>query len=449
MYANQDQLTELVRRLEEKQHIFAADPILITEKLQHEPGEPLTKLRRRATRIDNDGKLAQLLTTIDTRVNGVIWGLTVLWFILGFVALFGLMQAQVVNFFYVLASLLGFNTIILLVWLGWMLFSARNKPSFFGTFFTPATLVRGKDVVTQTAVELYQDQLNHAGTKWYVSRISHQFWLASLSGMLVSLILLLLVKNYNFVWESTLLQDSNVVEVVKLMSWLPHWVGFPTPTAQDIITAQMNPETTPQMISFRWAMLLIGSLLMYGIVPRLLAWLCCLMMVRSSRMKLDVKQPYYQKIIDFWQRKVIDPDDSPAEQKPIAPTAQISLANKLAVLLEYPQANPQWYAKTVGMAAQNFGRIDDRDDLEKLITYLQSNPVQVLVGISNLALPDRGTLRKLDNIASAAKGGMIVQLLDANQSYLPSPSEIETIKARQLQWETALAERQIALVREN
>ena len=44
---------------------------------------------------------------------------------------------------------------------------------------------------------------------------------------------------------------------------------------------------------------------------------------------------------------------------------------------------------------------------------------------------------------------MIVQLLDANQGYLPSPSEIETIKTRQLQWETALAERQIALVREN
>ena len=42
MYTSQDQLTELVRRLEEKQHIFAADPILITEKLQHEPGEPLT-----------------------------------------------------------------------------------------------------------------------------------------------------------------------------------------------------------------------------------------------------------------------------------------------------------------------------------------------------------------------------------------------------------------------
>ena len=448
MYTPQDQLTELVRRLEEKNHIFSADPILITEKLQSELGEPLTKLHRRATRIDNDGKLAQLLATIDTRINGVIWGLTIMWFILGFAALFGLMQARVVNFFYVLASLLGFNTLILLLWLGWMLLSPRNKPSFFGSFFTPAALVRGKDIVTRTAVELYQDQLNHTGTKWYVSRISHQFWLASLTGMLASLILLLLVKNYNFVWESTLLQDSNVVEVVKLMSWLPNLVGFPTPTAQDIITAQMNPDITPQMISFRWAMLLIGSLLMYGIVPRLLAWLFCWVMVRTSRMKLDIKQPYYQKIIDFWQRKVIDPDDSPIEQKPIAPTAQISLANKLAVLLEYPHANPQWYINTVGSETENFGKVDDRDELENLIQYLHTHPVQVLVGIANVALPDRGTLRKLDRIASAAKGGMIVQLLDAHQGYLPSPSELDIIKNRQQQWETALAERQIALVRD-
>ena len=70
MYNAQDQLTELVRRLEEKNHIFSADPILITEKLQNESGNFLTKLRRRAARIDTDGKLAHLLATIDTRLNG-------------------------------------------------------------------------------------------------------------------------------------------------------------------------------------------------------------------------------------------------------------------------------------------------------------------------------------------------------------------------------------------
>lgn len=447
MYSNQDQLTELVRRLEEKNHIFSADPILITEKLQNEPSEPLTKLHHRASRIDSDGKLAHLLATIDTRINGVIWSVTIGWFIIGFLALFGIMQANVVNFFYVLASLLGFHTLVLLIWLGWMLFSPRNKPSFFGSLFSPATLIRAKDTVTQTAVELYQDQLNHTGTKWVISRISHQFWLASLSGMLVSLILLLLVKNYNFVWESTLLQDSTVVELVKLMSWLPNLVGFPTPTAQDIITAQMNPTTTPQMVAFRWAMLLIGSLIMYGIVPRLVAWLFCLIKVRSSRQKLDIKQPYYQKIIDFWQRKVIDPDDSPTELKPVAPTAQISQAKKLVALLEYPYADEHWYQFAIGHNIEYFGIVDERDDVEKMVTYLQTNPVQVLIGVPPQALPDRGTMRKLDNIAKHAKGGLIVQLLEFKQDYLPTPSELEQFKTRREQWENALAERQIALLR--
>lgn len=280
-----------------------------------------------------------------------------------------------------------------------------------------------------------------------ISRISHQFWLASLSGMLVSLILLLLVKNYNFVWESTLLQDSTVVELVKLMSWLPNLVGFPTPTAQDIITAQMNPTTTPQMVAFRWAMLLIGSLIMYGIVPRLVAWLFCLIKVRSSRQKLDIKQPYYQKIIDFWQRKVIDPDDSPTELKPVAPTAQISQAKKLVALLEYPYADEHWYQFAIGHNIEYFGIIDERDDVEKMVTYLQTNPVQVLIGIPPQALPDRGTMRKLDNIAKNAKGGLIVQLLEFKQDYLPTPIELEQFKTRREQWENALAERQIALVR--
>lgn len=452
MYSNQDQLTDLIRRLEEKNHIFSADPLLITEKLQNEPSPPLTKLHHRASRIDSDGKLATLLATIDSRINGTIWGGTVLWFILGFVGLFSLMQADIVNFFYVLASLLGIHTLILLIWLGFLLFSPRNKPTLFGSLFSPATLIRGKDTVTQTAVELYQDQLNHTGTKWIISRISHQFWLASLLGMLVSLILLLLVKNYNFVWESTLLQNSTVVQIVQLMAWLPNLVGFPTPTAQDIITAQMNPETTPQMVAFRWAMLLIGSLLMYGIVPRLVAWLFCLIKVRSSRQKLDIKQPYYQKFIDFWQRKVTDPDDSPQELKPIAPTAHISQSKKLVALLEYPYADEDWYQFAVGQASslnsiENFGVMDERDDIEKLLAYLEQNPVQVLIGIPPQALPDRGTMRKLDKIAHTAKGGLIVQLLDFKQDFLPTPTELEQFKQRKEQWENALAERQIAIVR--
>lgn len=84
--------------------------------------------------------------------------------------------------------------------------------------------------------------------------------------------------------------------------------------------------------------------------------------------------------------------------------------------------------------------------MAKLLTYLQATPAQVLLGIPPQALPDRGTMRKLDTIAQAAKGGLIVQLLDDDSGYLPDPVQLEQLKARRAQWEAALAERQIGLV---
>lgn len=44
MLSPQDQLTELVRTLETQQHVFATDPLLITEKLQGEDGKPIPKI---------------------------------------------------------------------------------------------------------------------------------------------------------------------------------------------------------------------------------------------------------------------------------------------------------------------------------------------------------------------------------------------------------------------
>lgn len=442
MYSPKDQLTELVRLLESKQYIFSADPVIITEKLQQEPGSITNKLHHRASRIDVDGKLAQALTNIDQRVQLAILLLTMTWFVLGFVGLFGFMQTSVVNFFYVLLFLLGFHTLMLFVWVGMIIISAKNKLGFFSSFITPSALIRSDDAITQTAIELYNEQLHYHGMKWYIARISHQFWLASLMGMLVSLILLLLVKNYHFVWETTLLQQSTIVQLVNVMSWLPSMVGFPTPTAEDIILSQTKPYTLSAITSFRWAMLLIGSLVMYGIVPRLSVWLFCLIMFSRKKMTLDLKLPYYQKIISLWQRDVIDPDNSPNEKKPVAPIAQINQAEKLVVLLEYPY-HGNWYEQTVGHQVKDFGIVDDRDDMDKLINYLQENSVQVLIGIPPQALPDRGSMRKLDKIASHANGGLIVQLL------MPQTEDInqDIINLRQEQWENALAERQIGLVR--
>lgn len=455
MYSPQDQLVELVRHLETsgvtekdpQKFVFSADPILITEKLQKEPTPPLTKLYHRATRIDADGKLARLLQTIELRIKTTIGLLTFMWFVLGFVALFTLLQADMVNFFYVLVCLLGVHTLMLVLWLGWLLFAPRNKPNFLANFISPSHLVRHKDRLTQSAVAVYEAQLQHKGMKWYISRLSHQFWLASLSGMLCALVFMLLVKNYTFVWQSTLLENSVIQQIVHWMAWLPEKVGFAVPTDSDILQAQNSQNASSQPVAFRWGMLLIGSLLMYGIVPRAVVWLLSLLMLKTQRLPLDIKQPYYQKILDFWQRGVIDPDDSPTESKPVAPTAKVTHEKKLVALLEYAYADEFWYQFAVGHDIENFGIIDDRDDMDRLVDYLQKNPVQVLLGIPPQALPDRGSMRKLDKMASLATGGLIVQLLKPTQDYLLPADEQKIIDTRKQQWETALAERNIGIVR--
>lgn len=473
MLSPQDQLTELVRTLETQQHVFATDPLLITEKLQGEEGKPIQKLHRRASRIDSNGALARVLGKIDGRIKAIMLVMSVAWCISGFLGLFTLLQTKVVNFFYVLVCLLGFHTIMLVGWLITTLFNqGKQSSNWFASFVSPSYLIRGKDDVTKAAVDLYERQLQHSGMRWYLGRFSHQLWLATLTGMLLAIVFLLIVRQYSFSWESTLLSDQALITLTQILGWLPSKVGFTVPDSSAIVQSRLVTDAMPLSMARQWAGLLVGSLLMYGIVPRALAWAFCALMFRRKKMRLDIKQPYYQKILNFWQRQVTDADDFKEAPAPIAPKAMVSAGKKLVALLEYPSKQQNWWQADLDEGqheVEDFGILDDRDDMARLKAYLDEHPVQVLIGIHSSALPDRGTLRKLDQIASHAKDGLIVQLLSntnltdnqpdtvslddgLNASNSPdlttqaSKQLLENQKLRYQQWQTALAARKIGLV---
>ncbi|SJM67521.1 DUF2868 domain-containing protein [Psychrobacter piechaudii] len=445
MLSKQDQLTELVRKLETKNHVFATDPLLITERLQDEQATPLQKIHRRAERIDSNGNLAGTLNKIDGRIKGIILIMSIAWCVSGFLGLFALLQSNVVNFFYVLVCLLGFHTLMLA---GWLIFTIINRgsqsPSIITSFISPKTLIRGKDDVTQAAVELYDEQLQHTGMRWYLSRFSHQLWLATLTGMLFAIIFLLIVRQYSFSWESTLLSDQALMTLTHWLGWLPSLVGFNVPDAEAVVQSRLVTDVMPLSIARQWASLLVGSLLMYGIVPRAIAWAFCAVMFKRKKMKLDLNLPYYQKIISFWQRKVVDKDDFVEKVQPVAPKAKVTQGDKLVALLEYKHHDPTWYHAAgepfISTVPEDFGILDDREDMDRMLQYLENHNVQVLVGIHAKALPDRGTMRKLDKLATHAKQGVIVQLLQDTDDLEEDNS------ARRQQWQTALAERNIGLV---
>lgn len=454
MLSPQDQLTELVRTLETQQHVFATDPLLITEKLQGEDGKPIQKLHRRASRIDSNGELARVLGKIDGRIKGLMVVMSVLWCLSGFLGLFTLLQTNVVNFFYVLVCLLGFHTIMLLGWLVMTVINqGKQSSNWFANFVSPSYLIRGQDDVTKAAVDLYERQLQHSGMRWYLGRFSHQLWLATLTGMLLAIIFLLIVRQYSFSWESTLLSDQALITLTQLLGWLPSMVGFDVPDSTAIVQSRLVTDAMPLAVARQWAGLLVGSLLMYGIVPRAIAWAFCALMFRRKKMRLDIKQPYYQKILNFWQRQVVDADDFNNEASvPIAPKAQVSAGKKLVALLEYPSEQNHWWQSglnadlNMDSDIENFGIIDDRDDMARLKKYLDDHPVQVLLGIHSKALPDRGTLRKLDQIASHAKDGLIVQLLSDSSALELTKQVANNQDVRYQQWQTALSARKIGLV---
>ncbi|MER2164124.1 MAG: DUF2868 domain-containing protein, partial [Psychrobacter alimentarius] len=286
MLSPQDQLTELVRTLETEQYVFATDPLLITEKLKNEDGKPLQKLHRRAARIDSNGALARVLGKIDGRIKGIMIVMSILWCVSGFLGLFTLLQSNVVNFFYVLVCLLGFHTLMLVGWLVMALINqGKQSSNWFANFVSPSYLIRGKDDVTIAAVDLYERQLHHSGMRWYLGKFSHQLWLATLTGMLFAIIFLLVVRQYSFSWESTLLSDQALITLTRVLGWLPSMVGFEAPDSTAIVQSRLVTEAMPLSVARQWASLLVGSLLMYGIVPRAIAWSFCALMFRRKKMR--------------------------------------------------------------------------------------------------------------------------------------------------------------------
>ncbi len=398
-------LAELVRILEEDGYIFAADPAQITDSLRDSDDGPEARLLRRAALIDRNGRLADAL---QRNRNGVFWLWVVaatLLFTSSFSATFVLMDEQGLNFFLVLAGALGLNSAMLLLWLAAVVFLRRTTVL---PFSSPSTWLRGKDPVNQAMLRLYGGEWTKPAIRWRIGAAAHSLWLSTLAGVLVCVLLLLLVRQYTFNWESTLLNADALVKTMAALSWLPEKMGFAVPDAGAVASGRLNGSTADARA---WAGLLIGSIVCYGILPRLAAWLACVWLLRRAESGLPLDAPYYRKIIEGWQRSIVDADDF---QENIAAVGRKFVLNgdpKWAVMLETEWQDSGWYRSVLAQEWQDKGCADSRDAVAALTEALRQTPTQLLIGVRAHTVPDRGVLRQIAALAEAAQGGAVVQLL--------------------------------------
>ncbi|HGO7613912.1 TPA: DUF2868 domain-containing protein [Neisseria meningitidis] len=419
-------LVELVRILEEGGFIFSGDPVQATEALRRVDGSTEEKIIRRAEMIDRNRMLRETLERVRA---GSFWLWVVaasMMFTAGFSGTYLLMDNQGLNFFLILAGVLGMNTLMLAVWLA-MLFLRVKVGRFFSS---PATWFRGKDPVNQAVFRLYADEWRQPSVRWKIGATSHSLWLCTLLGMLVSVLLLLLVRQYTFNWESTLLGDSSSVRLVEMLAWLPAKLGFPVPDARAVIEGRLNGNIADARA---WSGLLVGSIACYGILPRLLAWVVCKILLKTSENGLDLEKPYYQAVIRRWQNKITDADTRRETVSAVSPKIILNDAPKWAVMLETEWQDGAWFEGRLAQEWLDKGVAANREQVAALEAELKQKPAQLLIGVRAQTVPDRGVLRQIVRLSEAAQGGAVVQLL-AEQGLSDDLSE------KLEHWRNALAE---------
>ena len=225
--------------------------------------------------------------------------------------------------------------------------------------------------------------------------------------------------------------------LVQALSWLPAKLGFPVPDADAVLGSRMSADIAA---SRQWGGLLIGSILCYGLLPRLAAWLVCKILAGRAQSPLPLDNPYYQQIIQQWQTRVVDADDYSESIAVAAPKIHLSESlPKWALMLEGEWPDQSWHRHVLGQPWLDKGTADSRDAVAALKQDLAQQPAQLLLGVRAAQVPDRGVLRQIAGLAEAADGGAVVQLLadknaasDGLQDYLQQWHE--ALSARGLAW---------------
>ncbi len=338
-----------------------------------------------------------------------------------------------VNFHWALLSLLGVESVALLLWVAFALASRgeTTSPSLGGFVSVVgrwlARLLHRGSVQSAVARATAAVVSRGAIARWSFGTITHGLWLAFLAGAVAMSLLMLSVKQVGFVWQTTILSSESYLPATEALAALPRLVGFSTPSAADIRASRWTGQgTPPQRISRAWAELLVACLILYGLVPRLflfgLCWLKRSHATRSFRLDLDL--PEYQRLRERLTpagrgKRIVDGDEDPLGGEAAMPEAApvIEFDGKVALLgLEIEVPEDGWPPATTDVDWRDLGSVDGRDEREHVIDALRSSPPGlVLVAVSLLTSPDRGVGGFLAKLRQVAAVPMALLLTDSER----------------------------------
>lgn len=410
--------------LEAVQQIEAAGPLDDAHELRQALGEAPTRagqVQVRAWLLGQRLGLPQELARWRHVGRWILLGLTVVVALTGLVAGRSVLASdRSVNAMGALVGLLGLNFLALAVWLAGLVM-ARSGGRTIGDF-SFGRLVLG------LAARLPVDRGPHALTllraarvvmrrqrlwPWLTGMLSHVVWIGVLALTFVVLFLGFAFQSYQLSWETTILSTGFFEAVVRATSGPLAALGIPVPDASAVRQAGQTGILLDASVQRQWAWWLMGCVLVYGLLLRLLLLAFSIWRWRAGMDQLtgiDLGDPYIQAVVrrldamepasSVLDRENPEAGPSPAAPTPAAPAAPGSLA---VVGFELPPEWP-WPVSGLPVGTQPPQRIaGGASERQVLLAGLaQTRPQALLLLVHAPSSPDRGTARFVREAAAAA-----------------------------------------------
>lgn len=401
-------LAELIRLREA--HWGPIDDADAVRRASQAGGDLQTRILTRATILADREKLSPMVDSWYRSATGIFIVLIVLAAVSGASVALGALGdgTRPVNVLWAIGALLGLHLLTFFIWLA----SFTLRPAAvtgLGRLWLWITrkFARGPDaaLVPQALLNL----LARTGAlRWLFGAISHLLWLVGLSAALIALLAVLSTASYRFVWATTLLEPDTFVRLTHAIGWLPAQFGFALPDAA-MVRISDGAQILPAQAQVQWSVWLIGVLVVYGILPRLLAWLLCIAMTfRSQRaLKVDLSLPGFAALRDRLQPPAqsigIDRPVQPLHEPRVAHVPLIDFGEQAVLVgLELP-SDLAWPPPSLPASARDAGNLDTREQRNRVLDALtQSAASRLLIACDACQTPDRGTLSLIAELAGKA-----------------------------------------------
>ena len=397
-------LTETVRLREE--HAGPLDDLEANRLARAAGGDLPSRIQRRALWLaERDGLTAALKHWLQGARLALVL-LMILAMLSGAGLAFAALGQTPVNVFWALGSLLGLNLILLLSWALGLIFAGEHGATLGRLWLWLSEKLARDAKAAQLAPALLLMLQRKKLNRWALGALVNGLWLLIMLSALVLLLTLMATRRYGFVWETTILSADTFIHITQALGHLPSLLGFNVPTV-DMIRASGDGALDIESARQAWATWLVGVLVVYGVLPRLMLALLCFWRWNSGKaaLRLDLNLPGYaqqrERLMPSSERLGVN-DPEPAQMHRVeSGVSEHASEGALLVAIELDEQRP--WPPALPKNVSNAGILDSRESRHKLLEQLSRfPPARLAIACDPQRSPDRGSLALIAELARSA-----------------------------------------------